>query len=395
MKISSRALDLNISWRFEFSHDTSRRESVPNLVCVDIGQQLCLGVIDHHQGAGESSCAAKELIDHPELIRDHLLGPLLKDGSRIPDPPVITWSLLTHANPDWDAVLTSYIAVRIAEDGVVAKSIRNLVPEALAWDQGCEDFDPSLKTISPALLYAIEQADLDEDHEKMAFGFRLLDYLRTCADDPAISLGYERRELYEDHAEFGNVVRKLDADSQQYRADFKKAQATVLQLPLRNGGQRHTTTLICHTPPNSRLFKHWARSIGVPGSEPAKPFECLVVPYERLGDHPYRAGEHFKQVVISVRGDSDVFLSDIGRDLELLEQQEREQRGIVQYGDARYPEISPSPDPWYDGRGHNYTIVDSPRSGTLLSYQQIIDCALTGHRFPHNTIASQTNGIVR
>ena len=227
-EIGSRALGLNISWRFEFSHNTSRREPVPNQVCVDFGQQRCPGVIDHHQGTGESSCAAKELINHPELIRDHLLGPWLKDGSLIPNPPVITWALLTHANPDWDAVLASYIAVRIAEDGVVVESIRNLVPEALAWDQGREDFDPNLKTISPALLYAIEQSDLAEDHEKMAFGFRLLDYLQTCADDPAISLSYERRELYEDHVEFGNVVRKLESDSDKYLLDVKKARFSLL-----------------------------------------------------------------------------------------------------------------------------------------------------------------------
>ena len=92
--------------------------------------------------------------------------------------------------------------------------------------------------------------------------------------------------------------------------------------------------------------------------------------------------------MISVRGDADVLLGDIGRHLELCEQHEREQRGIVQQGAARYPEVSPSPDPWYDGRGHGYTIVDSPRGGTLLSYQQIIDCAFADYRFPQNTIAS-------
>jgi hypothetical protein len=28
-------------------------------------------------------------------------------------------------------------------------------------------------------------------------------------------------------------------------------------------------------------------------------------------------------------------------------------------------------DPWYDGRGHDYTIVDAPRSGTLLTADEI------------------------
>jgi hypothetical protein len=28
-------------------------------------------------------------------------------------------------------------------------------------------------------------------------------------------------------------------------------------------------------------------------------------------------------------------------------------------------------DPWYDGRAHSYTIVDSPRAGTVLTADEI------------------------
>jgi hypothetical protein len=31
------------------------------------------------------------------------------------------------------------------------------------------------------------------------------------------------------------------------------------------------------------------------------------------------------------------------------------------------------PDPWYDGRGHNYTIVDSSKMGTLLSLEEVLE----------------------
>lgn len=36
----------------------------------------------------------------------------------------------------------------------------------------------------------------------------------------------------------------------------------------------------------------------------------------------------------------------------------------------------PNSDPWYDGRAHHYTIVDSPREGTLLSAEEIEDVFL-------------------
>ncbi len=35
------------------------------------------------------------------------------------------------------------------------------------------------------------------------------------------------------------------------------------------------------------------------------------------------------------------------------------------------PEYSDNEDPWYDGRNHHHTMIDSPRCGTELSYEQI------------------------
>jgi hypothetical protein len=57
---------------------------------------------------------------------------------------------------------------------------------------------------------------------------------------------------------------------------------------------------------------------------------------------------------------------------ELLEQRETEKRqawGQERQGPPR-PGYGP-PDPWYDGRGHNYTIVDSPGEGTMLTWGEV------------------------
>ena len=272
-------------------------------------------------------------------------------------------------------MLASYLAIRIVEDGAAPEAITGLVPEALAWDQGHENFDSSLSTISPALIYTIGQADFAEDRAKTDFGFRLLDYLQACASNATAASNMHQRQLYENHAEFRELVSRIESDKRRYYADVEIAYTTDVELPQRGGGQRSVPTMICRLPPQSHLLKHWARSIGAPSSQPAVPYECLVVPYDPVGDSSSGIEEHFRRVVISVNGNSDIYLGEIGRHLELREQQERERRGIVQQGDARFPEISNSPDPWYDGRGHNYTIIDSPRGGTLLSYQQILACA--------------------
>jgi hypothetical protein len=62
----------------------------------------------------------------------------------------------------------------------------------------------------------------------------------------------------------------------------------------------------------------------------------------------------------------------------MLEQAETSKRkkngeGYVRKGHPRFEkEYCDNDDPWYDGRGHGYTIVDSPNVGTILKYDEII-----------------------
>ena len=66
-----------------------------------------------------------------------------------------------------------------------------------------------------------------------------------------------RWELYQDHAEFDDVLRKLDTNLQKYRADFKEAQTAMLQLPLRYGGYRYWDDLIIVAQGRSERPEHW------------------------------------------------------------------------------------------------------------------------------------------
>ena len=57
--------------------------------------------------------------------------------------------------------------------------------------------------------------------------------------------------------------------------------------------------------------------------------------------------------------------------MEEAEEKKRKALGMERQGKPR-PGYTSS-DPWYDGRNslHNYTIIDTPRNGTLLTWDEI------------------------
>ena len=64
--------------------------------------------------------------------------------------------------------------------------------------------------------------------------------------------------------------------------------------------------------------------------------------------------------------------------IEDKENEKCQNLGITRYSKDRQENISytnrpgyESPDPWYDGRGHNYEIIDGPMSGSVLTVEEI------------------------
>ena len=75
--------------------------------------------------------------------------------------------------------------------------------------------------------------------------------------------------------------------------------------------------------------------------------------------------------MISVEPQSPYYLKGLGDRLEEMEVEKSKQLDMENQGDPR-PGYASS-DPWYDGRNplHNYTIVDTPRGGTVLTWEEI------------------------
>ena len=88
-------------------------------------------------------------------------------------------------------------------------------------------------------------------------------------------------------------------------------------------------------------------------------------------------------------------LLGLGAALERLESAARKGTGKERTGPPRWNDGScDNEDPWFDGRGHDYTIVDSPRSGTYLSRKDVYDL-VSGGAFWHVPIGRATVFVLR
>ena len=137
-----------------------------------------------------------------------------------------------------------------------------------------------------------------------------------------------------------------------YQADLGRSFKRSIELPRPEGGTRMVDGLWIKNP-NCSLFKHLARASGI---------VFMHVVFTRVSP-TVEISRH----VLSVAPDQGVWLKGLGAALEAEEVKIRAQRGLLREGDRRYADVT-NDDPWYDGRSrlHGFTIVDTPRRGTLL-----------------------------
>ncbi len=155
------------------------------------------------------------------------------------------------------------------------------------------------------------------------------------------------------------------------------ARINRLSLPGQFGGRIAVDTLLVRDVQNADdpdrciFFKDWARS-DRDRSPDGEGFIALSV-FVSESRHEVR------HCILSVTGASGASLRGLG---ELLDRAESEHRSELFGADDR--QVDPvtgsrkpsrpgydNADPWYDGRAHGFTIVNAPRSGTLLAADAI------------------------
>jgi TIR domain len=359
---------------------------------LDTGNAIGPGVIDHHQLAAYTGSTAGLVFRHPEQVSASVCD------NRLPEEP---FTIFLHPYPDFDCLVSAYLAIAILVEGKLPSSAAALSRYADHVDRGHSGFSQQ----HPFSLYS-GYLLLMNDHggggpegwrECMTGGLRATQFVdeRFQAGNVPIT------EV--DAFACGEVFRPRDRrevqnDLRRYRDKLKDAECACrilsLNFPGEFGGTKSVDTLLARKVQDVDdrdrciYFKDWARS-DLASSPSGRGFAALAVFAADLcdGDQktdegtgpPARQTSRRHRCILSVTPDSGVTLQGLGEMLEEAESQARIAKSGVDDRNIDPQSGIPRParqgfsnnDPWYDGRGHNYTIVDAPRSGTVLSADRI------------------------
>ena len=347
-------------------------------IWLDVGNALRTGVIDHHQIASETDCSTGLVPRHQKLVSDAVNS----EG----DADVV---IVLHQHPDLDCLGAAYLATHILTTGKLPAGTQKLVDYVARVDQGYLTMTVrNPYTLYPAYSRLLEKAHKCEcvtcDQERwsscMADGFTVIDYVLQQSIEQQCEL--LEIDAYNCPALFTDVDRKsLLDDEHLYEAKLADpatvARSGILTLPTQLGETVDAETLLVRDvqgigdADSCVFFKVWARS-DEHHAPTHKGFCALSVFMPETTTTNRRC-------IISVRPEDGVNLSGLGARLDREESNKRisvngvDDRTINAEDGSRLPSRPgyENADPWYDGRGHGYTIVDSPRSGTILTADEI------------------------
>jgi serine/threonine protein kinase len=354
-------------------------DPVPGRLFLDVGNNLRPGVIDHHQQTCAAGSTTSLVLQRPDLV----LGAV--SSRRDPDQP---FTLVLHEWPDLDGVAAAWLAAICLETGTFPPGSTALARYVDKVDEG----SLGLSLANPFSLYAgylqlVDRAarqswnsPIECWQECVRQGLQVVGYAvaegeRRGVPLPAVDafacpdlFGPDDRKVIHDDAD--RYVAKL-------REPSTRARKATLQLPGQFGGTIGVQSLRvrdvqnAYDPERCVYFKDWARTDSRRAGN-GKGFEALSV---FMSEGPGQA----RRCILSVTPDSATSLRGLGA---LLDYAETERRRAIYGSDDRVTDPAtgtakpPRPgytnaDPWYDGRAHGYTIVDAPRTGTLLTADEI------------------------
>jgi len=324
---------------FDFVAYGEKFEPQPETVVLDVGMRTVPGVIDHHHPDAEAECTASLIAKHPELVLDHVRRP---ESLR----------LITHRLPDFDALSSIFLTLKLLEIGRVDAAMQKIASYAKMVDSASLpkniDLAATPYSILRALFSGAKKEESEINRERTAEGGKFMRFLYAKAQE-----GYdieENRVLFSGVERYERAMRKIEADYFHYLDDVSRSQRLILDLPLsQKKGKRSVDGLIVKNP-SSFLLREWTRrDMNQPSLREG--FSFLLT---NFGNQRY---------ILGVDPDKGVHLKGLGG---LLNREESRRRNAS----ARSFLL-----PWYDGNCpfFNYRIIDSPQDGTLLSQKEVVD----------------------
>jgi len=348
-------------------------------VFLDVGNDLATGVIDHHQQVQSAGSTARLVLAHPRLL-DRAVIP-----SRLATAP---FTLVLHENPDLDCVASAYLAWTYLTTGEYPSGGPVLADYVDGVDGGSLGVTVARPfTLQCAYRQLMVRVYNQRWHARqqawtslVRHGMDLVGVVAQAAYDRGVSVqdidAFALSAVLTD-ADRAEVLRDRDRYLAKLRSPGCHVRRAWLELYDEHGRLTRVPALLARDVQNPDdldrcvYFKDWARSdAALAGAEPG--FVALCV-------YQGESVEQLRRCILSVTPESGLSLQGLG---ELLDDAEAERRIEIHGVDNRVRDpvrgepLAPRPgyrnaDPWYDGRSHRYTILDSPRSGTLLTADEI------------------------
>ena len=366
----------NIKFNFVRNGTTAEETPAENTIWIDVGNKMQKGIIDHHGDEKDDSvCAAEMVYKHPELVLEN-----------ITDSRDLT--IVGHILPDFDCVASAYLVKQLAENGKINPEIEKIVEYAKLTDTG--KINPgrnnvrNVYSILNAFAYMPENSNKSFDQLNefiMTKGFELLDYcMERIKSNPELTL--ESEDFIEENCTFMEEIKLLEDASKKYETTLERSEKTEMSVPTLDGRVKNVPAVFVKSIPENELtrdmLKNWLRNDG---------FVFTSIPI--YDSHRFITDDGKKledvstsRVILSVAPENNVNLKGLGHNIEKKEEKKCSELGIKRYSKGRDGSITysnrpgyESPDPWYDGRGHNYEIIDGPMSGSVLSVDEINNIA--------------------
>ncbi|MGD0781891.1 MAG: hypothetical protein ABSA30_03420 [Candidatus Aminicenantales bacterium] len=329
---------------FRFAEYGTAFDPRPGTIVLDVGRKTVPGVIDHHQADAEPECAASLLAKYPNLVLDH-----------VPSSETGTLTVITHKLPDFDALASIFLALRLIETrtfdaGMAALAAYTKIVDSSSLPRKTE-LSATPYGILRALFAGARKTEDEINSDRLAEGLRFMRFLHARASEgrPIV----EDRRLFLGIDRFERAMHKVDEDHLNYLQDEHRSPVLLLSLPRSDGTGRKRVSGLAVDNPHSFLLKEWARR----DRDHAPDSDGFAFVLSRFGSSRY---------ILGVDPAAGVHLRGLGTILNAREAEKRAALG------------RPAGPPWYEGDcpffGHR--IVDSPQDGSDLSAPEVLSAVV-------------------
>lgn len=269
-------------------------------------------------------------------------------------------TIVTHHKPDIDAICAVWLVRKLLEgQNQITEAATHIANMVQLIDRG----ETELRSDNPYTFYSVMMMFLYQvsggDECRLQGG---MDFLDTIEREVSSAQEELRSIDWENVARASDLLELILEDFALFERDAKQGFLRPVVVDCVDLSSRTTVSCLFVRQPESKLFKAWVR--GAQDDAGEMKYEALVVQLSH------------KRTIISVAPDTGICLKSLGERLQQAEMSNRAELGQVIKGENR-PGYD-SPDPWYDGRNalHQYTILDSPRAGTVLAWDEIVEIVI-------------------